>query len=387
MVESATLLMARMARELRAKGVDVINLSLGEPDFDTPQHIKDAAVKALADGQTKYTPVSGLLELREAISRKFLRDNGLHYAPDQIVVSTGAKQSIANACLALLDKDDEVLLPSPYWVSYAAIAHLCEAKWIEILAPVEQHYKITPEQLEAHITPKTKLVIFSSPCNPTGSVLSHAELAGLVAVLEKYPRIHVISDEIYEYINYAGKHVSIASFKTMYDRTITVNGFSKGFAMTGWRLGYIGTTKEIAQACDKIQGQFTSGTCSFNQIAAIAALDGDMGPTMAMREAYQRRKTLVMNHIADIPDWKCNDPEGAFYAFPNVSRCFGKTDGKSIIKNGNDLALYLLENAHVASVGGDSFGDENCLRFSYAASEDNINKAFARIKEAMAKLK
>lgn len=387
MVESATLQMARMARELKAQGHDIINLSLGEPDFDTPKHIKQALVDSLNKGQTKYTPVSGLLELREAISRKFKRENNLDYPPDQILVSTGAKQAIADACLAILDSGDEVLLPAPYWVSYAAIAQLSRATWKEILAPVEQDFKVTAEQLERHITPKTKLLIYSSPCNPTGAVFSKEELQSIASLLEKYPKIHVISDEIYEHINFSGSHTSIAQFDAIKDRVITVNGFSKGFAMTGWRLGYMAASKEIIQACDKIQGQFTSGTCSFNQYAAIAALDGDMTPTYDMRDAFKRRRDLVMKHVQDISLWKCNIPDGAFYVFPNVSEYFGMSAGNTIIKNGNDLALYLLENAHVATVGGDSFGDNQCMRLSYATSEENINKAFERIKEALSKLK
>ena len=387
MVESATLQMARMARELKAKGVDIINLSLGEPDFDTPQHIKDALVVSLNKGQTKYTPVSGLIELREAISRKFKRDNNLDYPVEQILVSTGAKQAIADTCLALLDAGDEVLLPAPYWVSYASIAQLSRASWKEILAPVNQDFKVTASQLEQHITPKTKLIIYSSPCNPTGSVFSKDELASIVAVLEKYPKIHVISDEIYEHINFSGKHTSIAEFDSIKDRVITVNGFSKGFAMTGWRLGYMAASKEIVQACDKIQGQFTSGACSFNQYAAIAALEGDMSPTIAMKEAFMKRRDLVMKHLVDIPKWQCNKPDGAFYVFPKVSEYFGMSHGNTTIQNGNDLALYLLENAHVASVGGDSFGDNQCMRFSYATSEANLNIAFERIKKALLKLK
>lgn len=386
MVESATLQMARMARELKAKGVNVISLSLGEPDFDTPQHIKNAVIESLQKGQTKYTPVSGLIELREAIVRKLKRENNLDYTPDQILVSTGAKQAIADACLAILNEGDEVLLPAPYWVSYAAIAQLSEATWKEILAPVEQDFKLTPAQIEAHITPKTKLIIYSSPCNPTGAVYSREELAALAAMLEKYPHIYVISDEIYEHINFSGSHTSIASFSNIKDRVIVVNGFSKGFAMTGWRLGYLAASKEIVQACDKIQGQFTSGTCSFNQYAAIAALDGDMTPTYEMREAFKSRRDLVMQHIKDIPLWKCNHPDGAFYVFPNVSAYFGKKFQDTTIHNGNDLALYLLEQAHVATVGGDSFGDPLCLRISYATSEENINEAFERIKLALSKL-
>jgi aspartate aminotransferase len=387
MVESATLQMARMARELKNSGVDVINLSLGEPDFDTPQHIKDAVYKAIESGQTKYTPVAGLLELKQAICRKFKRDNNLEFVPEQIVISTGAKQSIANACLALLDKEDEVLLPAPYWVSYAAITQLAEGKWIEILAGVEQDFKVTAQQLEEKITDKTKLIIFSSPCNPTGAVWHHDELKSIADMLAKYPRIHVISDEIYEYINYSSKHESLAQFETIKDRVITVNGFSKGFAMTGWRLGYMAATKEIAMACDKIQGQFTSGTCSFTQVAAITALDGDMSPTMEMKAAFLNRKKIVMKHISEISEWKCNNPDGAFYAFPNVTGSFGKSYNGKTIENGTDLALFLLKIAHVACVGGDSFGDGRCLRFSYAASEDSLNKAFDRIKEALKLLK
>lgn len=387
MVESATLKMAKMSRELRAQGHDIIDLSLGEPDFDTPQHIKDAAKEAIDKGYTHYTPVSGYAELRKAVAHKFKRDNNLDYTPEQIVVSTGAKQSIANVVLSLINPGDEVLLPAPYWVSYNAIAQLAEGVSVEIPTTIDSDFKVTPQQLEEHISPKTRMIIFSSPCNPTGSLYSKEELQGLVNVIKKYPNIYVLCDEIYEYINFSGQpHTSLASFTEIYEQVITVNGLSKGFAMTGWRLGYIGAPLWIAKACDKMQGQFTSGTCSITQKAAEAALMGPLDTCMDMVKAFKQRRDLVYNELKDVPGIKINNPQGAFYFFPDVSAYFGKSYNGQTMKNPEDLSLFLLEDAKVALVSGEAFGDKNCLRISYATSEEKLREACKRIKQSFAKL-
>jgi aspartate aminotransferase len=387
MKESATLAMARKSRELKEGGIDIINLSLGEPDFDTPENIKDACKKALDKGDTKYTPVSGSKLLREAICRKLKRENNLDYSFDQIVVSNGAKQAISNACMALLDEGDEMLVPSPYWLSYAAIGQLAQAKVIEVYAGSEENFKPSAQKLESFITPKTKVILFSSPCNPTGAVFNHDELSAIVEVLKKYPQIHVISDEIYEHINYAGSYTSIAKFNEIRDRVVLVNGFSKSYAMTGWRLGYMAASKEIALACDKIQGQITSGACSFNQTAAIEALDGNQEKVQFMVSKFKSRRELVLNRLNEIPGIVCPKPDGAFYVFPDIRFYFGKSSEGYTITDSEDMALYLLEKAHVATVGGKSFGDANCIRISFAASEDMINKAFDRIKMALERLR
>ena len=386
MKESATLAMARKSRELKEGGVDIINLSLGEPDFDTPDNIKEACKRALDAGDTKYTPVSGTKLLREAICRKLKRENHLEYSFDQIVVSNGAKQAIANACMALLDEGDELLVPSPYWLSYAAIGQLAQAKVIEVYAGADENFKPSAQKLESFITPKTKVILFSSPCNPTGAVFNHEELSAIVEVLKKYPQIHVISDEIYEHINYAGQYTSMAQFEEIKERVILVNGFSKAYSMTGWRLGYLAASKEIAIACDKIQGQITSGACSFNQTAAMEALDGDQEKVHFMVNKFQSRRELVLNRLKEIPDMICPQPDGAFYVFPDIRFFFGKSADGYTISDSEDMALYLLEKAHVATVGGKSFGDANCIRISFAASEEMINKAFDRIKAALSKL-
>lgn len=386
MKESATLAMARKSRELKEQGVDIINLSLGEPDFDTPENIKAACKQALDKGDTKYTPVSGTKALREAICRKLKRENNLNYTFDQIVVSNGAKQAISNACMALLNPGDEMLVPSPFWLSYAAIGELAQARVIEVYAGADENFKPSADKLESFITSRTKVILFSSPCNPTGAVFNQQELAAMVEVLKKYPRIHVISDEIYEHINYAGQYSSIAQFDEIKDRAIIVNGFSKAYSMTGWRLGYMAASNEIALACDKIQGQITSGACSFNQTAAIEALDGSQDKVHFMIEKFKSRRELVLNRLKEIPGINCPQPDGAFYIFPDVRYYFGKSANGYMIHNSEDMSLYLLEIAHVATVGGKSFGDANCLRISFAASEEMINKAFDRIKAALEQL-
>lgn len=387
LTESATLAMARMSRELAQKGVDVVSLSLGEPDFDTPDFIKDAAKKALDNNITHYPPVNGILEVRQAIARKFKRDNGLEYAPDQIVVSTGAKQAIANAVLALVDPGDEVVMPSPFWVSYAELVKVAGGIPVMINATVENDYKVTPEQLRAAITPKTKLIIYSSPCNPTGSVYSRQELEAFARVICEKEELYVISDEIYELINFNGKSASIASIDGMFERTITVNGVSKAFAMTGWRIGYIGAPKWIADACNKMQGQITSGANSIAQMATHAAVDADPEVVQFMIDVFHKRRDLVHGLLKEIPGLKINLPEGAFYFFPDVSAYFGKSDGETTIRNATDLSLYLLQKEHVAVVTGEAFGDENCIRISYAASEDVLREAIRRIAKGLAALK
>ncbi|MBS1618512.1 MAG: pyridoxal phosphate-dependent aminotransferase [Bacteroidetes bacterium] len=387
MQESATLKMAKISRELKAQGLDIIDLSIGEPDFDTPQHIKDAAKRAIDQGYTHYTPVPGYPELRKAIAAKLKRDNKLDYTPAQIVVSTGAKQSIANVVLSLINPGDEVLLPAPYWVSYSAIADLAEGKSIEIPATLETNFKVTPAQLEKHITDRTRLIIFSSPCNPTGSVYSHDELQALAQMLTKYPDVYVICDEIYEYINYTGQpHTSLASFPEIKDRVITVNGFSKGFAMTGWRLGYIAAPVWIAQACDKMQGQITSGTCSIAQMAGVAAATESLQPTYDMVAEFRKRRDLVYGLLKEIPGIKANLPDGAFYFFFDISSFFGKKGGDTVINSAEDMSGYLLREGQIGLVNGEAFGDPNCIRLSYAASEEKLLKVCSRLKEALAKL-
>jgi len=385
--EPETLKMAQLGRELSAKGIDVINLSLGEPDFDTPQHIKDAAIKAINDNWSHYTPVSGFLDAREAVCSKLKRDNDLEYKPANIILSTGAKQSLAMAILAIVDTNEEVIIPTPYWVTYSELVKIAGGKVVSVRTSVENGFKITAAELKAAITPKTKMFLFSSPCNPSGAVYSKEELTALAEVFKQHPEIYIISDEIYEYINYVGKHESIAQFPELKDRVILINGLSKGFAMTGWRLGYIAASLDIVKAADKLQGQFTSATCSITQKAAIAALTGDLTPSLEMTAEFTLRKNLTLELVKQIPGLKCFNPEGAFYVFPDVSAYFGKSDGTTTIHNANDLCMYLLNTAFVSSVMGDAFGEPNCIRFSYAASQENIKRAWARITEALAKLK
>ena len=384
--EPETLKMAKLGRELRAQGIDVIDLSLGEPDFDTPQHIKEAAIKAINDNWSHYTPVAGFADLREAVCTKLKRDNGLEYLPENIVTSTGAKQSLANAILALVDEGDEVIIPTPYWVTYSELVKIAKGKVVEIRTSVANSFKTTPEQLEAAITPATRVFMFSSPCNPSGAVYNQSELAALAEVFRKHPQITILSDEIYEYINFVGKHESIASFADLKDRVVLINGLSKGFAMTGWRLGYIAANTTIAKACEKIQGQFTSGASSITQKAAVAALTGDLRPSMEMTDAFTKRRAKTLELIKTIPGFTCFEPEGAFYVFPDVSAYYGKTAGTEVIKNAADFSMYLLNTAHVSSVMGDAFGEPNCVRFSFANSMENIERAWARIGEALAAL-
>jgi len=386
MQESATLKMSQMARDLKAKGHDVISLSIGEPDFDTPKHIKDAAIKALNEGFTKYTPVSGLPQIREAISTKFKRDNNLDYAPSQIVVSNGAKQSIANLSLTLLDEGDEVIILAPYWVSYFEIVRLGGGKPVILLGSIGNDFKVTADQVANAITENTRMILFSSPCNPTGSVYQYDELEAIANVISKHEQIVIVSDEIYEYINFSGKHVSIGSFPQVKDQTVTVNGFSKGFAMTGWRLGYIGAPTWIAKACTKIQGQFTSGATAFGQIAGAHALMSDMSPTHKMRAAFLKRRDMVIELLEAIPGMQVNRPEGAFYIFPNISAYYGKSSGVMSINNSVDFAEYILNEGHVAIVAGSAFGADDCFRLSYAASEEQLREAIKRIGVCVSKL-
>jgi aspartate aminotransferase len=387
LTESATLAMARMSRELAQQGHKVVSLSLGEPDFDTPDFIKEAAKKAIDDNITHYPPVNGFLDVRQAICKKFERDNGLKYTPDQIVVSTGAKQAIANTILALVEKGDEVLMPSPYWVSYAEIVKIAGGVPVEVLATVENDYKVTVEQLKASITDRTKVIIYSSPCNPTGSVYSQSELEAFAEVIEQHEGLYVISDEIYELINFDGKTASIGAIGNMIERTITVNGVSKAFAMTGWRIGYIGAPKWIADACTKMQGQITSGPNTIAQMATKAAVEADPDSVKFMIEIFKKRRDLVYKMLCEIPDIKVNLPEGAFYFFPDMSAYFGKRDGETVINNGTDLSLYMLRKELIAVVTGEAFGDPNCIRISYAASEETLIEAITRIKRALAALK
>lgn len=386
MEESATIAMAKKSRELKAQGKDVISLSLGEPDFHTPDFIKKAAVEALDQNFTTYTPVPGYDDLRESISRKFLRDNKLNYSKDQIVVSTGAKQSIANLVLSLINPGDEVIIPAPYWVSYLEIVKVAEGIPVVISAGIDKDFKITGADLEAAITPKTKLLMFSTPCNPTGSVYSKEELQDIARVLAKYPQIIAMSDEIYEHINFVGQHESLAQFPEIYNQVVTVNGVSKAWAMTGWRLGYIGAPKEIATACDKVQGQFTSATCSITQRATIAAMDADPAVLQDMIAAFESRRNLVLAGLRQIPGLKVNNPGGAFYVFPDCAAYFGKQYNGQTISNSDHLCMYLLEVGLVACVGGAAFGDPNCFRISYAAAEPTLQKAVDRIANALAQL-
>lgn len=386
MEESATIAMSRKSRELIAEGKDVISLSLGEPDFNTPDFIKEAAQKAMDENYTFYTPVPGYQDLREAISTKFKRDNNLDYSPDQIVVSTGAKQSIANVVLSVINKGDEVIIPAPYWVSYLEVVKVAEGTPVIVNAGIDNDFKLSGKELEEAITPKTKLIMFSTPCNPTGSVYSKEELADLARVLEKHPNIVVIADEIYEHINFRSKHESLAQFEAIKNQVVTVNGVSKAWAMTGWRLGYIGANKEIAAACTKMQGQFTSATCSITQKAAIAAMEADPAVLKDMIAAFESRRELVLNALNEIEGVKANVPEGAFYVFPDVSYFYGKSYNGRTIKNCNDLAMYLLDEALVALVTGEAFGDPNCIRISYATSEEILTEAMRRIREALEKL-
>ena len=380
---SATLAMAAKARELKNQGIDIIGLSLGEPDFNTPEFIKEAAVQAVNDDWNSYSPVDGYADLKEAICEKFKRDNKLLYKPSQIVVSTGAKQSIANVCMVLLDPGDEVLLPAPYWVSYSAIATLAEAKSIIIPSTIETDFKITPDQLEQVITPKTKLIMFNSPNNPSGTIYSEEEYRALGKVLEKYPDIFILSDEIYEHINYGTPHFSFASIKTLRDRTITVNGVAKAFAMTGWRIGYIGAPEWVAKACNKMQGQITSGANCIAQRATIAAVSAPISFIKYMIDEFATRREIIINLLSVIPGFKLNQPQGAFYVFPDISYYFGREIGGNKIENASDFSLFLLEEAHVATVTGEAFGNDNCIRISYAASEQNIRIAVSRIEKAL----
>lgn len=387
MAESATLAMAAKARELKEKGINVISLSLGEPDFKTPQHIQDGAKAAIDEGKYfAYPPVNGYLDLRQAISKKFKNENNLDYSADQIVVSNGAKQSIANIFLAMLNPGDEVVVFSPFWVSYTSLIELAEGVPVLVKGGIESDFKVTADQLEAAITPKTKAIIYSSPCNPTGSVFTLEELTEIADVVKKHDNIIVIADEIYEHINYTGAHASIGAIEGMIDRTVTVNGMAKGFAMTGWRVGYIGAPTWLAKASNKIQGQITSANCSVAQRAALVALTTDLAPTKKMAEEYLRRRDLVKTLLDQVPGFKSNLPTGAFYFFPDVSQLFGKSDGETKIHNADDLCLYLLDKAQVSLVTGDAFGDANCIRISYAASEEDLREAITRIKAAVAKL-
>lgn len=381
---SQTLAMAALARELKSQGKDIISLSLGEPDFNTPDFIKEAAKKAIDENYSTYSPVDGYMELKEAICRKFKRDNNLDYKPANIVVSTGAKQSLYNIAQCMLNDGDEVILPAPYWVSYFEIIKMSGGIPVEVPTSVESDFKITPEQLEKAITPKTKMIWYSSPCNPSGSVYDREELTALAKVLEKYPKIFIVSDEIYEHINFTGNFCSIASIPGMYDRTITVNGVSKAFAMTGWRIGYIGGPEFIAKACTKMQGQITSGANSIAQRATIAAVDADPKEIKFMVTEFHKRRDLVVGLLKNIPGIKINNPDGAFYVFPDVSSFFGKTLRGTKINNADDFSMYLLSEANVATVTGDAFGNPNCIRFSYATSEDLLTEALRRIKEVLA---
>ncbi len=385
--EPETLKMAKLGRELRAKGIDITDMSLGEPDFDTPDHIKEAAKKAIDDNFSHYTPVAGYLDLRQAICEKLLRDNGLHYTPEQIVTSTGAKQSIANLVLAVVDAGDEVVIPTPYWVTYSEIVKLAGGVPNLVQTTIESGYKITPEQLEAAITEKTSLFMFSSPCNPSGTVYTKEELAALAVVFEKHPQVYIMSDEIYEHIVFEGKHESIAQFESIKDRVIIINGLSKGFAMTGWRLGYIAAPLLVAKAADKLQGQFTSATCSITQRAAITALTGDLEPARLMVEEFKKRRAKVLELISAIDGMKCSEPAGAFYVFPDVHQFFGKkTPTGELISDADELCMYLLNDAHVSTVSGKAFGEPNCIRISFANSVENLEKGFKKIKDALESL-
>ena len=383
---SATLAMSQKSSELKAQGVDVINLSVGEPDFNTPDHIKQAAIKAVEENWTRYSPVPGYPTLKEAIVNKLKNENGLDYKPSQILVSNGAKQSVCNTLMAIVNPGDEVIIPAPYWVSYPQMVLLSEGTPVFVEAKIEQDFKITPEQLEAAITPKTRALILCSPSNPTGSVYSKEELGGLKNVLMKHERVIVVADEIYEHINYVGSHASMAQFDDIKDRVVIINGVSKAYAMTGWRIGFIAAPEWVVKGCNKLQGQYTSGPCSVSQKAAEAAWNGPQECVEQMRQAFERRKNLIVKLAKDIPGLEVNDPQGAFYLFPKCSSYFGKTDGTRTINNSTDFAMYLLEVGHVATVGGDAFGSPECFRMSYATSDENIVESMRRIKEVLSKL-
>jgi len=384
---SATLAMSQKSAELKAQGVDIINLSVGEPDFNTPDHIKEAAKKAVDENYSRYSPVAGYPALRKAICAKLKNENGLDYLPEEIVCSNGAKQCVCNAVMALVSPGEEVIIPAPYWVSYPQMVLMADGKPVFVEAKIEQDFKITPEQLEAAITPKTRAIILCSPSNPTGSVYSKEELEALAVVLRKHEGVYIISDEIYEHINYVGAHASIAACEGLKDRTIVINGVSKAYAMTGWRIGFLAAPLAIAKACSKLQGQYTSGPCSVSQVAATEAFAGPQECVEEMRQAFERRKNLIVKLAKEIPGFEVNDPHGAFYLFPKCSYYFGKTDGERTINNSMDFAIYLLEVGHVATVGGDAFGSPECFRMSYATSDENIVEALHRIKEAVSKLK
>lgn len=384
---SATLAMSQKSAELKAQGVDIINLSVGEPDFNTPDHIKEAAKKAVDENYSRYSPVAGYPALRKAICAKLKNENGLDYLPEEIVCSNGAKQCVCNAVMALVSPGEEVIIPAPYWVSYPQMVLMADGKPVFVEAKIEQDFKITPEQLEAAITPKTRAIILCSPSNPTGSVYSKKELEALAVVLRKHEGVYIISDEIYEHINYVGAHASIAACEGLKDRTIVINGVSKAYAMTGWRIGFLAAPLAIAKACSKLQGQYTSGPCSVSQVAATEAFAGPQECVEEMRQAFERRKNLIVKLAKEIPGFEVNDPHGAFYLFPKCSYYFGKTDGERTINNSMDFAIYLLEVGHVATVGGDAFGSPECFRMSYATSDENIVEALRRIKEAVSKLK
>jgi aspartate aminotransferase len=385
--EPETIKMAKLSRELKAQGIDIADMSIGEPDFDTPAHIRDAAKKAIDEGYTHYTPVAGYADLRQAVVHKLKRDNGLDYTPEQIIVSTGAKQSIANAVMSIVNPGDEVIIPTPYWVTYSELVKLCQGIVKFVPCSIENRYKITPEQLEAAITPKTKLFMFSSPCNPTGAVYSKEELAALATVFARHPQILIIADEIYEYINYVGKHESIAQFGELKDRVVIINGLSKGFAMTGWRLGYLAAPAAIAKAADKIQSQFTSATCSITQRAAITALTGDLTAPMAMVAEFKNRRAFVYKALSDIPGLKVLEPEGAFYMFPDVSAFFGTAYEGNTINNATELCMYLLHKAHVSVVTGAAFQQPGCVRISYANSMERLAEGMKRLAEGLGRLK
>ena len=384
---SATLAMSQRSSELKAQGVDVINMSVGEPDFNTPEHIKEAAIQAVRDNYSRYSPVPGYPELKKAIVEKLKRENGLDYAPSQILCSNGAKQSVCNTIMALVNAGDEVIIPAPYWVSYPQMVLLAEGTPVFVEATIEQDFKITPQQLEQAITPRTRALILCSPSNPTGSVYSKAELEALKDVLLRHERVMVIADEIYEHINYVGRHASMAEFGDIKDRVVLINGVSKAYAMTGWRIGFIAAPEWVVKGCNKLQGQYTSGPCSVSQKAAEAAFAGPQQCVEDMRQAFERRKNLIVKLAREIPGLEVNDPQGAFYLFPKCSSFFGKRDGDRVINSSTDLAMYLLEVGHVATVGGDAFGSPECFRMSYATSDENIVEAMRRIKETLGKLK
>ena len=384
---SATLAMSQKSSEMKAQGIDVINLSVGEPDFNTPDHIKTAAKQAVDDNWSRYSPVPGYADLREAVVAKLKKENGLDYKVSEILVSNGAKQAVCNAIMALVDDGEEVIVPTPYWVSYPQMVLLAGGTPVHIPAGFDQNFKITPEQLEAAITPKTRMLILCSPSNPTGSVYSKAELEGLANVIKKHPDMYVLADEIYEHINYVGKHESIAQFPGMKEQSIIINGVSKAYAMTGWRIGYMAAPEWIVKGCNKLQGQYTSGPCSVSQKAAMVAYNASQECVEEMRKAFERRRDLIVSLVKEIPGLEVNVPDGAFYVFPKCKSYLGKTDGESVIKDTNDFAMYLLEVGHVATVGGDAFGDPECFRMSYATSDDNIREAMRRSKECCAKLK